>query len=91
MSKPDKLICGMTPATVRRYLVIRQEMDIMIERIHKAGHWLSEFDKAQPEGLCHTMTMMGVIIMHSISVIHDYLENEFVSLKKVKDALKERK
>ena len=87
MSEPDKLICGMTEPTARRYIVIRKEIDIMIERINKAGYWLSEFDKAQPEGLSHTLAMMGVMIMHSISTIHDYLENEFASLDTVRDEL----
>lgn len=88
MSDRNKLICGMTPTTAERYLVIRQEIDIMIQRIHKAGHWLSEFDKAKPEGLSHTLSMMGVMIMHSTSAVHDYLENEFASLEKIVDALK---
>ena len=91
MSKPDKLICGMTPSTARRYLVIRQEIDIMIQRIHKAGYWLSEFDKAPSEGLRHTLSMMGVMIVHSISTIHDYLEIEFASLDAVRQALKDNR
>jgi hypothetical protein len=88
MSERKKLICGMTTTTARRYLIARQEIDIMIKRIHKAGHWLSEFDKAQPEGLSHTLSMMGVMIMHSTSAVHDYLENEFASLETIVDALK---
>ncbi|MGD9368983.1 MAG: hypothetical protein PVH87_24980 [Desulfobacteraceae bacterium] len=91
MSDPNKMICGMTPTTAERYLVIRQEIDIMIQRIHKAGYWLSEFDKAQPEGLRHTLSMMGVMIVHSISTIHDYLENEFASLDTVRQALKDNR
>ena len=91
MSESDKPICGMTPTTARRYLVIRQEIDIMIQRIHKAGHWLSEFDKANPEGLSHTLSMMGVMIMHSTSAVHDYLENEFASLETVRQALKDNR
>lgn len=91
MSDPNTLICGMTPTTARRYLVIRQEIDIMIQRIHKAGHWLSEFDKAKPEGLSHTLSMMGVMIMHSTSAVNDYLENEFASLEKVRQALKDNR
>ena len=87
MSKPDKLICGMTEPTARRYIIIRKEMDIMIERIHKAGHWLSEFDKVRSEGLCQTLSMMGVVVMHAIAVIHDYLENEFASKDAVRDGL----
>ena len=88
MSEPNKLICGMTKPTARRYVVVRQEIDIMIERINKAGHWLSEFDKVKPDGLCHTLSMMGVMLMHSISVIHYYLEDEFASLDAVRDGLK---
>jgi hypothetical protein len=91
MSEPRKLICGMTQTTARRYIVIRKEIDIMIERTHKAGHWLSEFDKAQPDGLCHTLSMMGVLIMHSMAVIHDYLENEFASKETVMDQLQPKK
>ena len=91
MSEPNKLICGMTPTAARRYLVIRQEIDIMIQRIHKAGLWLSEFDKTKPEGLSHTLSMMGVMIVHSISTIHDYLENEFASLDTIREALKDRR
>jgi hypothetical protein len=87
MSEPDKLICGMSQPTARRYIVIRKEIDIMIERIHKAGYWLSEFDKAEPARMVHTLSMMGVMIVHSISMIHDYLENEFASLQVVRDAL----
>ena len=91
MNDPNKLICGMTEHTARRYLVIREQIDIMIERTHKAGHWLSEFDKAQPEGLSHTLSMMGVMIMHSMSMIHDYLENEFASVETVTDQLQSKK
>lgn len=91
MSDRSKLICGMIPSTAERYLVVRQEIDIMIQRIHKAGLWLSEFDKAQPEGLRHTLSMMGVMIVHSISTIHDYLENELASLDTVRQALKDNR
>lgn len=91
MSESDKLICGMTTSTARRYLIVRQEIDIMIQRIHKAGHWLSEFDKAQPESLSHTLSMMGVMIMHSAATVHDYLENEFASLESVRQALKDNR
>jgi len=91
MSDRNKLICGMIPSTAERYLVVRQEIDIMIQRIHKAGLWLSEFDKAQPEGLSHTLSMMGVMIMHSTSAVHDYLENEFASLDTVRQALKDNR
>jgi len=91
MNDTDKLICGMIPSTAERYLIVRQEIDIMIQRIHKAGYWLSEFDKAQPEGLSHTLSMMGVMIMHSIATVHDYLENEFASLDTVRQALKDNR
>jgi hypothetical protein len=33
--------------------------------------------------------MMGVMIVHSISTIHDYLENEFASLDTVRETLKD--
>jgi hypothetical protein len=89
MSDPNTLICGMSLTTARRYLIVRQEIDIMMQRIHKAGYWLSEFDKAQPEGLSYTLSMMGVMIVHSISTIHDYLENEFASLDTVRETLKD--
>lgn len=91
MSEQTRLVCGMSPSAAKRYLIVRKEIDIMIKRIHQAGHWLSEFDKAQPEGLCHTLSMMGVMIMHSISAVHDYLENEFASFEKVRESLKNKR
>jgi hypothetical protein len=87
MSCQNKLICGMTAPTARRYIVVRQELDILIEQVQKAGHWLSEFEKIKPEGLCHTMAMMGVLIINNMTQIHNYLENEFVSVQKVNNAL----
>ena len=88
MSEQTNLVCGMSPSAANRYLIVRKEIDIMIQRIHKAGYWLSEFDKAKPEGLSHTLSIMGVMIVHSISTIHDYLENEFASLDTVRESLK---
>jgi hypothetical protein len=90
MSDPNKLICGMSQDTAERYVTIRQEIDSMIERIHKAGYWLSDFDKVKPDGLCHTLSMVGVMIMHSTAVIHDYLENEFASKKFVMETLQHK-
>ena len=88
MNEPDKLICGMTKSTAQRYIVVRKEIDIVIQKVHKAGHWLSEFDKVKPEGLCNTLSLMGVSIMHAMAQLQDYLENEFASLDTVRDALK---
>ena len=88
MSEPNKLICGMTTSTARRYIVVRQEIDMLIEQVNKAGHWLSEFKKVKPDGLCHTLSMMGVLIMNNMAKIHDYLENEFASVDTVREALK---
>jgi hypothetical protein len=85
------MICGMTEPTARRYIDIRKELDMIITRVHKAVYWLSEFDKADPAGMCKTLTLMGVSIMHSMAQIHDYLENEFVSLERVYDIVKDRK
>lgn len=89
MSDP-KLICGMSEPAARRYIVVRKEIDILINQVHKAGYWLSEFENAKPEGLSHTLAMMGVLIMHNMSAIHDYLENEFASLEKIEQDLTER-
>ena len=88
---PKRMICGMTEPTARRYIDIRKELDMIIARVHKAGYWLSEFDKAHPAGMCKTLSLMGLSIMHSMSQIHNYLENEFVSLERVYDAFKDRK
>jgi hypothetical protein len=87
MSDQYKLICGMTAATARRYIVVRKELDILINQVNKAGHWLSEFEKAKPDNLCHALAMMGVLIMHNMAQVHHYLENEFVSLQQISDAL----
>ncbi len=91
MKDPIKLIYGMTESTAQRYIVVRKELDIVIQRIHKAGYWLSEFDKADPAGMCNTLSLMGVSIMHNMALIHHYLEDEFVSLERVYDALADRK
>jgi hypothetical protein len=90
MSTPNELICGMTEPTARRYIVVRKELDILINQVNKAGHWLSEFEKAKPDGLCHTLAMMGVLIMHNMAQIHHYLENEFVSVQQISNALNNR-
>ena len=87
MSDPNKLICGMTPETAQRYIVVRKELDILIRQVHKAGYWLGELDKVKPDGICHTLATMGVLIMRNMAQIHDYLENEFASLETVRDAL----
>jgi hypothetical protein len=88
---PVRMICGMTEPTARRYMVIRKELDMIIARVHKAAYWLSEFEKAKADGLCQTLTLMGLSIMHSMSQIYDYLESEFVSLESVSDAVNDRK
>jgi hypothetical protein len=78
------LICGMTPSTARRYFVVRAEIDLIIERINKTGHWLSEFEKVKPDGLCKTLTGVGRLIIQGMIQIQDYLENEFVSVEKIR-------
>ena len=91
MSEPNKLICGMTQPTAQRYIVVRKELDIVIKNVHKSGYWLSEFETANPAGMSKTLSLMGLSIMHAMAQIHDYLENEFVSLEKVYDCVNEHK
>jgi len=91
MSDPNKLICGMTQPTAQRYIVVRKELDMIIQKVHKAGYWLSEFETANPQGMSKTLSLMGLSIMHAMAQIHDYLENEYVSLDKVYDAVKNNK
>ena len=81
----------MTEPTARRYIAVRKELDILIKQVDKAGHWLSEFEKAKPDGLCHTLATTGVLIMHNMAQIHDYLENEFVSLQKAAAGIDDRR
>jgi hypothetical protein len=78
------LICGMTPATARRYVVVRTEIDLIIERISTVGIRLSELEKVRPDGLCKTLSRMGSSIMQGTAQIQDYLENEFVSVDKIR-------
>ena len=91
MSEPNKLICSMTQATAQRYIVVRKELDMIIQKVHKAGYWLSEFETANPAGMSKTLSLMGLSIMHAMAQIHDYLENDFVSLEKVYEAVKNHK
>jgi hypothetical protein len=88
---PKRMICGMAEPTAKRYITMRKELDAIIARVHRAGYWLSEFDKADPVGMCKTLSLMGVSIMHAMARIHDYLENEFVSLAKIYDGVNGRK
>ena len=87
---PARLICGMRPATAQRYIVVREQFDIIIKQIHKAGCWLSEFENVRPTGLCRTLTIIGRGLIHNAAQIHDYLENEFVSLEKLTAAIESR-
>ena len=91
MSDQRKLICGMTESTARRYIVVRKEFDMIISRVHKSGYWLSEFENVKPDGLCKTLSLMGLSIMHAMAQIHDYLENEFISLERIYDAVNNHK
>ena len=91
MSDPNKLICGMTEPTARRYIVVRKELDMIIQKVHKAGYWLSEFETANPAGMSKTLSLMGLSIMQAMAQIHDYLENEFISLEKVYGAVNDDK
>lgn len=78
------LICGMTPSTARRYVVVRQEIDLIIDQVNKAGYWLSDFEKDKTDDLRKALTRMGRLIMHAMVQIQDYLENEFVSVEKIR-------
>ena len=86
---PDRLICGMTPKTARRYIVVRKEISLIINRLYRAGSYLSEFEKIKPVPVCRTLSMMGRLIMHEAMLIGDYLEHEFVPVQKVEDKLKD--
>ena len=77
------LVCGMTPSTAKRYVVVRKEIDLIIERINKAGLRLIEFEKVKPDGLCKTLSRMGISIMQGMAQIQEYLDNEFVSVEKI--------
>lgn len=78
------LVCGMTPSTAKRYIVVRQEIDLIVERINKVGIRLSELEKVRPDGICKTLSRMGTSIMQGMAQIQDYLENEFVSVEKIR-------
>jgi hypothetical protein len=84
---PDRLICGMTQETAQRYIVVRQEISLIINRLYRTGSYLSEFEKIKPTAICRTLSLMGRLIMHEAMLIGDYLENEFVSAQKVKQSL----
>jgi hypothetical protein len=88
---PKRMICGMTEPTAKRYINMRKELDAIIARVHKAGYWLSEFDKANPAGMTNTLTLMGLTIMHEMAQIHHCLETDFVSLARIYDAFNGRK
>jgi hypothetical protein len=83
------LICGMTPETARRYLVVRKEVDMIIEQVDTVGRWLGEFDKIKVDGLCKTLTRFGLLIVNATAQIQDYLDNEFVSVEKIRAAADE--
>jgi hypothetical protein len=85
---PDRLICGMTQETAQRYIVIRQEISLTINRLYKTGSYLSEFEKIKPTAVCRTLSLMGRLIMHEAMLIGDYLENEFASMQKVENGMK---
>ena len=78
------LICGMTPSTARRYVVVRAEIDLIIERVHKAGQWLSDLEKLRPGDHQKIVIKMGRSIMSATAQVQDYLENEFVSVEKIR-------
>jgi hypothetical protein len=88
---PQRLICGMTPETAKRYIVVRQEMKLITDRVHTAGYYLSQFEKAAPVGIRSQLCVIGRIIMHDAMLLHDYLESEFVSLSKVYSVINELK
>jgi hypothetical protein len=78
------LICGMTPSTAKRYVVVRKEIDLIIERINKTGHWFSEFEKVKTGGIGKTLTLMGRSIMQDMAQVRHYLEDGFVSVEKIR-------
>jgi len=78
------LICGMTPATAKRYVVVRHEIDLIIDRVNKAGHWLNQLEKARPGDHRKILIQMGRSIMNAMAQVQDYLENEFVSVDKIR-------
>ncbi len=86
---PDRLICGMTQETAQCYIVVRQEISLIINRLYRAGSYLSEFEKIKPTTICRTLSLMGRLIMHEAMLISDYLEDEFVSLENAKASLKD--
>ena len=81
------VICGMTEAAAKRYIVVRQEVLVIIDRLHKAGYYLNQFDEIRPTGIGYTLALMGRSIMHDTVLIDYYLENEFASLEKVYEAV----
>ena len=83
------VICGMSPQTAQNYILVRKELSPLIERIHKAGCYLAEFEKIRSTGLCQTLANIGRGLMHDAAAITDYLENEFASLQKVNEAVKQ--
>lgn len=78
------LVCGMTPSTAKRYVIVRREIDSIIDRVNKAGHWLSEFEKVRPGDHRKILIDMGQSIMQRMAQIQDYLENEFASVDKIR-------
>jgi hypothetical protein len=85
------MICGMSEQTAQRYITVRQELDILIDRIHKAGNHLSRLETVQPVTIARFLVSTGRSITHAMALVHDYLENEFASLEKVRKAVKHRK
>jgi uncharacterized protein Yka (UPF0111/DUF47 family) len=61
------LICGMTPATAKRYVVVRHEIDLIIDRVNKAGHWLNQLEKARPGDHRKILISMGRSIMNAMA------------------------
>jgi hypothetical protein len=86
-----RLICGMSEQTAQRYITVRQELDILIDRIHNAGNYLSKLKTVQPAHIGKSLALTGRSITHAMALVHDYLENEFASLEKVRSAVNHRK
>ena len=84
----DRMICGMTEQTAIRYMNTRKEIDVIMARVHKAGYWLSEFEKVDLASMHETLSLMGLSIMNAMTKIHYCLENDFVSLEGTYDAAK---
>lgn len=90
MSEPKKLICGMTLSAAQSYMDVRQEVDLLLYRMHQAGHRLSVHDiTTNPDDPGIPLTQIGHGIMHYTCLIQSYLEHEFASLPTIIKAIQQ--